>query len=225
MADRSMEWGNVGISHKYAVNGLPVVGTCESHVPTAINWSYDKNMHKNGKFRSKYRNESARNASWDYTGVGRYFITICIHGRTPCFGDIQNGVMKLSDMGMAVDQHWAEIPDHFAHVTLDEYVIMPDHFHGIIIIGKQPCAVVGTCESHVPTQKSDRIARPAPGSVGSIIGQFKSVCTKRIWEMGHPHFRWQSRFHDHIIRNDAEFDRIRRYIIDNPKNWNKNGTR
>lgn len=178
----------------------------------------------NGKFRGKYRNESARNPSWDYTGVGRYFITICTHDRIPYFGNIQNGIMELSDIGMVVDRNWAEIPNHFPHVTLDAYVVMPDHFHGIIMIGKRPRAVVGTCESHVPTAKSGGIARPAPGSIGSIVGQFKSVCTKRIWQMGRSHFRWQPRFHDRIIRDDSEFDRIRRYIINNPRNWNKNHT-
>jgi putative transposase len=173
------------------------------------------------KFRGKYRNESARNPRWDYAGDGRYFITICTHGRIPWFGKIRNGVMKLSDIGMIVDQCWSDIPHHFPHVTLDAHVVMPDHFHGLIIIGKSPRAIVGTCESHVPTAISHHIARPLPGSTGSIIGQFKSVCTKRIWESGHPDFRWQPRFHDHVIRNDAEFERIRQYIIDNPRHWKK----
>ncbi len=172
-----------------------------------------------GKFRGKYRNESVRNPRWDYAGPGRYFITICTDGRMPWFGRIQNGMMELSDIGKIAHECWRTIPDHFDHVTIDAFIVMPDHMHGIIVIGEQSKMGVGTCDSHVPTEKSDRIARPPPGSVGSVIGQFKSACTKRVWQSGHPDFRWQPRFHDRIIRDDAALETIRRYIKDNPRHW------
>lgn len=168
-----------------------------------------------GKFRGKYRNESARNPSWDYAGTGRYFITICTHRRAPYFGEIQNGVMQLSDMGMIINREWKQTAKIRPNVILDEYIVMPDHFHAIITI--QSIDGVGTPRRGAPTARNCW----QPNSLGSIINQFKSICTKRIWKSGHPHFRWQPRFHDRIIRDDAEFDRIRRYIIDNPKNWNK----
>lgn len=192
-------------------------------------------MRNNGKFRGKYRNESARKPSWYYTQPGAYFITICTHDRAPWFGFVQSGIMCVSDIGSIVHQCWANIPHHFPHVSLDAFIVMPDHMHGIIIIDKRPRVIVGTYDSYVPTPaggKNDHRRtkpvtesipfipqRPPSGSVGTIIGQFKSVCTKRMWETGHPDFAWQTRFHDRIIRNDAALERIRRYIIDNPTNW------
>lgn len=166
----------------------------------------------NGKFRGKYRNRSARNPSWDYTGAGRYFITICTHERMSYFGDIQNGVMKLSDIGAIVDYEWKQTGQKRPNIVLDEYVVMPDHFHAIIIIHNDEIGLrdrVIHNPHHHPEWKS--------GCLGVIVQQFKRACTHHIRNAGHPSFAWQPRFHDHIIRNDDEFDRIRRYIIDNPQ--------
>ena len=191
-------------------------------------------------YRQKYRNDTIRMRGWDYAGTGSYFITICTDGRVPWFGEIRNGVMGLSGIGMTIDEYWRSIPNHFAHVKLDEFVVMPDHFHGIIIMQNRAPSVVGpsssfveTCESHVSTtmrpttargdtndNSSHHIPRPKPGSLGSIINQYKSMCTKRIRQMGHDNFAWQPRYHEHLIRSESEMIRIRKYIVDNPSQWN-----
>jgi REP element-mobilizing transposase RayT len=102
-------------------------------------------------------------------------------------------------------------------VELDAWVVMPNHLHGIVVISGE--------RARAPQRPSHRIARPVPrlraGSLGAIIGQVKSVCTKRIRAAGHQEFAWQGRFYDHIIRDEASLDRIREYIDGNALTWEK----
>ncbi len=104
---------------------------------------------------------------------------------------------------------WQKTQNIRPNVILDEFVVMPNHIHGILIITRK--ISVGTPRRDVPTLPSN--------SLGSIIGQFKSVCTKRIRKMGFGEFAWQGRFYDHIIQNDREFISIRNYIRRNPEKW------
>jgi len=157
---------------------------------------------------------------WDY-GVGWYFVTICTHGRVPWFGDIRDGVMELSDIGWIAHRCWLDIPHHFPHVELGMFIVMPNHVHGIVMIGERPAAdvtVVETCKLHVSTN-GKRIPRPKPGSLGSIINQYKRACTYKIKCAGHVDFQWQPRFHDRIIRDLDAMNRIREYIWLNPMKW------
>lgn len=85
------------------------------------------------KFQNKYRIPSARLQTWNYGNNGIYFITICTKNREYYFGEIENGQMQLSEMGMLAEKYWYEISEHFSHVQLDEFVVMPNHLHGIII--------------------------------------------------------------------------------------------
>ena len=183
------------------------------------------------RFEGKYRIPSARRPGWNYAAQGRYFVTICTKGRVPYFGEIRNQIMGLSDLGCIVHEFWSQIPNHFSHVWLDEFVVMPNHIHGIIVIHEN-IFTVETCESHVSTlQKifsyelrvtgNIIIARPKPGSIGSIIGQFKSSSTKQIRSMGYADFGWQPRFYDRIIRSERELLYIQKYIINNPKMWHR----
>jgi REP element-mobilizing transposase RayT len=150
-------------------------------------------------YQNKYRIESARHPNWNYSANGWYFITICTHDRQHFFGTIQNGTMQLSSIGQIVAEEWQKTAMIRPYVVLDEWVVMPNHFHAIVGI-----------------QNTGRLQ---PKSLGSIVGQFKSICTKRIWATGYPKFAWQPRFHDHIIRNPIAFDRICHYIQTNPKRW------
>jgi REP element-mobilizing transposase RayT len=88
------------------------------------------------RFGNKYRIPSIRSKNWDYGGNGKYFITICTENKIGWFGEIKNGVLKLSDIGKYAHQCWMDIPKHFPFVHLDEFVIMPNHVHGIIVIDK-----------------------------------------------------------------------------------------
>lgn len=168
-------------------------------------------------FKNRYRIESSRLKNYDYSNHGAYFITIVTKYRTCFFGDIVNDKMVLNDFGKIADKFWKEIPEHFPHAILDEYIIMPNHVHGIIILDNN----VETPDDCVETPKLGvstgmEIVKRQP--IGVIINQFKRICTITIRELD-INFGWQSRFHDHVIRNEKSLNRIRQYIIDNPKNW------
>lgn len=176
------------------------------------------------KFKNKYRIPSARLASWDYSHNGAYFITICTANREHYFGKIINGQPQLSEQGKIAHQYWSQIPDHFEFVLLDEFLVMPNHIHGIIVIdkpGNEP-GLSGVETLHAtslrePTNTMATIS-PKPNSIPAIVRSFKSAVTKYCNENKLP-FGWQTRFHDHIIRDNNEFNRIKNYIINNPANW------
>ncbi len=164
-------------------------------------------------FKNRYRIESARLPSWNYGGSGWYFITICTHKRLHFFGQIIDGTVHLSAMGEIVAEEWQKTSQIRPNVILDEWVIMPNHFHGIIGIHNQP--PVETFRRNVSTNEP----KLQPNSLGAIVGQFKSICTKRIRAAGFSEFGWQTRFYDRIIRDESELNRIHRYIRNNPSNW------
>lgn len=184
-------------------------------------------------YQNKYRIPSARLKNWDYSSNAAYFITICTKDRMPYFGEVVNGEMHLSEIGQLAHRFWAEIPQHFPFVQLDAFVIMPNHTHGIIIIDNPDHIPhnVETLQCNVSTGDDDDMntdkksaniqmqkISPKSGSISTIIRSFKSVTTKHAREI-HADFEWQSRFHDHIIRDEKSFHTIRQYIIDNPLKW------
>ncbi len=173
-------------------------------------------------FRNKYRIESTRLKGWDYRNSGMYYITICTSNMKKYFGNIKNGIVHLSTKGKIVEEEWENTAIKRSNVILDEYVVMPNHFHGIIALEKinsQSTPEMSQQKSQsgrdVSTKESNTLK---PHSLGSIIGQFKSKCTKRIWGFN-DQFKWQGRFHDRIIRNEKELDNIRAYIHYNPLKW------
>ena len=169
-------------------------------------------------FKNKYRIKSIRLQHWDYSSCGVYYVTICTKGRECFFGKIINGKMILSEIGEMVVQFWMEIPKHYPHVKLDEFVIMPDHLHGVLIIQTIARNVEtphwGVSTGHIPNPHHN--PRWKPNSLGSIICQFKSISTKRIRAMDFLNFAWQSRFYESIVRNEKHLYVIRKYIINNP---------
>ncbi len=177
------------------------------------------------KFKNKYRIPSARLASWNYGWPGSYFITICTKNRKHLFGEIINHEMYLNDVGIIADKCWAEIPDHFQHTTLGEFVIMPNHVHGIIIIDTDGADVeTGHAlslprTSRTPGTPHFRFQNPGKNTISAMVGSFKSAVTKLSRPMN-KNFGWQTRFHDHIIRSHEEYLRISNYILNNPANWN-----
>ena len=186
-------------------------------------------------FRNKYRIESTRYRGYDYSSSGKYFITICTKNKICYFGKIDNGKMILSDIGLIAEKFWREIPDHFPNIELDEFIIMPDHIHGIIIIKtpKLDASTKSEFQSNPPVQtpklgastdsefqSNPPVQTPKLG-VSTIINQYKRICTIIIKTQGFD-FAWQSRFHDHIIRTNSEFNRIRKYIRENPEKLSRN---
>ena len=182
-----------------------------------------------GKYQNKFRNESSRLRSWDYGSDGGYFITICSAGREHYFGEIMDSnEMELSEIGKYVYKCWSDIPEHFPFVLLDAFIVMPDHLHGIIFINKNNVDgnmifVVGTQNFASLQYPNTRVKPknkfgPQSQNLASIIRGFKIGITKyaRINKID---FCWEPRYYDHIIRNTAELERIRYYIMTNPKNW------
>ena len=158
---------------------------------------------------------SIRLKNYDYSQAGLYFITICTEHRHCLFGTIQNGDMVLNDAGNMIVKQWHELPNRFPSVLLHEYVVMPNHFHGIIeSVGAIPCG----CPDRPGTS-------PAP-TVGDVIGAFKSLSTneyiKNVKQNNWQPFAgklWQRNYYEHIIRNEESYLTIAEYIQNNPLKW------
>ncbi len=193
------------------------------------------------KFQNKYRIPSARLQSWNYGLAASYFVTVCTDNRRHFFGEISSEKMILSEIGKLVENEWNKTlslrPD--MNLELNVFCVMPNHFHAIIIIGenefnnrRDAMHRVSTINNDAPSDDNDAPRRdamhrvftttskfaPQSKNLGSIMRGFKSAVTISARSIDE-NFKWQTRFHDHIIRNDLEFGRIRRYIIENPKNW------
>ena len=172
--------------------------------------------------RNKNR-KSPRLQNWDYGRDAAYFITICTKNREHYFGEIQNGKMIVSPAGAIAHVLWYEIKNHAKNIELGEFVVMPNHVHGILILdGNDGATAVGTTHAlslpSAPTPGQQRFQNQGKNTVSSIIGSYKSAVTKFCNQLNLPS-GWQIRFHDHIIRNDASFKRISEYIKNNPGNW------
>lgn len=170
--------------------------------------------------RNKFRAPSARAQWWDYSWSGAYFITMVTANRTHLFGDIVNGKMALSPTGLIVDVLWHDLPTHASTVELGDFIVMPNHIHGILVLNNPSNSSATTAaqnqERILPSQS--RFQNQGANTISSIIGSYKSAVTKHTNRLGLEN-GWQPRFHDHLIRNDEEYQRISDYIVDNIKNW------
>ncbi|EKE14018.1 MAG: hypothetical protein ACD_12C00713G0002 [uncultured bacterium] len=162
--------------------------------------------------------KSNRLRNFDYSSSGYYFVTICVHNRQCVFGNIQNQKMILNEYGEMAKQYWLEIPKHFPNVELNEFMVMPNHVHGIIIIrNSQQCVgnknFCSLQNEQLPWQT--KLSK----SLSSIIRGYKIGITEYCHQNNFQIFNWQKSFYDHIIRNEYSLFRIRQYIKDNPANW------
>jgi len=178
-------------------------------------------------YKQKYRIESARLKGWDYRNPGYYFVTICTKDRSHYFGYISDGQMHLSAAGEIAAQCWREIPIHRPNVELDEFMVMPNHVHGILVIREHVATLPGrvpveTLPDGVETLHAtslQSVISPKAGSLSVIIRSYKSAVTKSAGLNGFQEFAWQTRFYDAIIRDEKSFHKIRKYIADNPVKW------
>lgn len=147
------------------------------------------------------------------------------------FGNILDHKMILSPSGQIANKMWYKLPEHFSFISLDVFVVMPDHIHGIIIIESKLDDGDGVetlhatslrhrhqTQSNTPTNDFMSFISPKTGSLGTIIRSYKSAVSKNV-HMINPDFSWQLRYYDHLIRSNTELERIRKYIIDNPITW------
>lgn len=172
-----------------------------------------------------HHRRSVRLKEYDYRSAGAYFVTICTFQRECLFGDVVDGEMRLNDFGEIVREEWLRSEVVRNNVSLDGFVTMPNHFHGILLLndGKptagdppgRPYELHDIC-------RGEAVPRPVvAGSIGAILGQFKSIVTKRINTLrdnpGYP--VWQRNYYEHVIRNESDLATIRQYIVNNPLKW------
>lgn len=176
------------------------------------------------KFKNQYRIEPARLKNWDYAQCAAYYITICTAKREPFFGKIENQEMIPSPIGRIVEQEWVKTPEirPDMNIELGEFVVMPNHFHGIIFIGNNEFNKVRIGSDAMHRVSTDDVYKnefgPQSKNLSSILRGFKSAVTVQSRNIN-PEFGWQARFYDHIIKNPTSYDVISQYIIDNPKKW------
>ncbi len=192
------------------------------------------------KFKNKYRIPSNRWQKWYYSSRGTYFVTICTQNRVNYLGEIIDNEMKLSEIGEISYRFWFEIPNHFSFVLLDEFVVMPNHIHGIIIINDNvPKSIIETPIIETPIVETPDVEMPnlgvstgeinkkrthnaslkwKSGTLGVVINQYKRICTINARKTD-PNFAWQPNYHDHIIKTNQAYENIKNYISNNPKNW------
>lgn len=175
-----------------------------------------KNIPNKIKFKNKYRIPSARLPNYDYSQNGSYFITICTKNRESFFGEIKNGKMQLSEIGKIVAIEWIKTEQIRSHIILGQWMIMPNHFHGILIVNND--GLQKRSNKYYGSNPQMSQISPTKNSISTAIRFFKRQTTIESRKIN-PNFAWQSRFHDHIIRNENEFNRISQYIMFNPRNW------
>jgi REP element-mobilizing transposase RayT len=166
------------------------------------------------------RRSSLRLRGFDYTQPGAYFITVCTHRRETLFGTVVDQIVRPSAEGEIAGRTWLHLPNHYPNCELDAFVVMPNHVHGILILG----ARVGAGFKPAPTSREEASPEGTVGrwqSLSEMIRGFKTFSARRINELrgtrGKP--VWQRGFYEHVIRTDTDLDRIREYIEANPGCW------
>ena len=193
----------------------------------------------------KHHRRSIRLRGYDYMRSGAYSVTICTQNRACLFGEIVDGEMVSNDAGIMIRTIWDDIPRHYPGIDIDTFQIMPNHIHGIIIIdpvgaGPRACPNPNGQPNdgqpwHGTGQPRDGTGQPrgvAPTgetitlSLPDVVHRFKTMTTKRyvdgVKQKGWPRFNrklWQRNYYEHIIRDANELNRIRKYIADNPRQW------
>lgn len=156
----------------------------------------------------KHHRRSIRLKEYDYAQPGLYYVTICTQNRQCVFGTVQDGLLRLSAAGELVASLWQDLSAHYPGVALDEYVLMPNHLHGIILL--------------------EAVEAGQSMSLSDVVQRFKSLTTRRYadhvkqdgWEP-FPGRLWQRNYYEHIIRNERALNAIRAYITGNPANWSQ----
>ncbi|MCC3153546.1 transposase [Hymenobacter sp. BT770] len=177
-------------------------------------------------FQDKYRIPSARLPGYDYGQSGMYFITVCTKNRQPYFGNIEvpdndwnAAFLQATALGKKAAECWSAIPHHTSFVQLDAFILMPDHLHGILLFDKD---IVNGADEETRSVASlhayENQFGPQSRNLASVIRGFKSAVTNyaRYHEI---EFQWQARFHERVVRNQNELERIQHYILTNPSRW------
>ncbi len=173
------------------------------------------------KYKNIFRIEPARLKEWDYSTPWWYYVTVNTKNHIHHLGKVENEKMILNDLGMVVETEWLKTKLLRTNVDLDYFIVMPNHFHGIIILNPTKSL------SNVETRRGESLqndsfaqfGQPIRNSLSVIINQFKGSVKRWANKNNYPNFSWQSRFYDRIIRNEKELYNIRKYIEQNPLKW------
>jgi putative transposase len=196
----------------------------------------------------KHHRRSIRLKGYDYTQPGAYFVTMVTHQREDLFGEIIEGEMRLNWTGKLVKREWERLANRFPNIELDEFIVMPNHVHGIILIIDPGRGTAGKYENddqessrRAPTNQNDdqtiypraptlsrraptnheQFGKPVPGSIPTIIRSFKSAVSLRVNRSRNSPGApiWQRNYFERVVRNQNELERIRAYIHHNPSQW------
>ena len=175
---------------------------------------------------NEHHRRSFRLKGYDYSQAGVYFVTICTYRRECLFGEVDGGLMRLNEYGEIVASEWVRSAEIRSEIECGEFVVMPNHFHGIVRIvgayGNTPC-FSDTAMSRNEQQRAycHTPLRSPSRNVGAMVRGFKSAAGRRINEMRNtPGVSvWQRNYHEHVIRNEADYNRIAEYVANNPQRW------
>jgi len=161
-----------------------------------------------------YHRRSVRLKGYDYSQVCAYFLTVCAYDRLCLFGEIENGLMSLNQYGEIVAEEWLRSAVVREEIECGEFVVMPNHFHGIVHIVQSDFNTKNRAYCHTPLRSPSR-------NLGAMVRGFKSAVTNRCNEIRHTVgiSVWQRNYYEHVIRDDADYNRIVEYILENPQRW------
>ncbi len=159
--------------------------------------------------------KSLRLPGYDYSRDGAYFITVCVENHQCLFGEVKDGQVILNVYGQIVNDVWQGLPNYVPDIYLDEFVVMPNHFHGILFIEKLPESAKFYNSLDVDDVK-DRRKMLLP----KVLGRFKMLTAKKINEVRQSHRSfWQRNYYEEVIDSQAGYEQIREYIVNNPLKW------
>ena len=175
---------------------------------------------------NKHHRRSIRLNGYDYNQAGMYFVTFVTQNRMCLFGEIADGETRLNEAGSVIERWWFEMNNKFRTVKTDEFVIMPNHFHGIVVIvGADRCVGPVGKGAHIgaPLQETQPVR---PVALSAIVQWFKTMTTNEYlrgvktsgWTP-FPGRLWQRNYYEHVIRDEESLSHIRQYILNNPVRW------
>ncbi len=175
------------------------------------------------KYKGRCSKKTIRLKNWDYRNSAYYFITICVDRMRCKFGKVIDDKMMMSELGKLADEYLKEIHSKFDNVELDEFIVMPNHVHCILILHRENFNEESDIEIEKELFKERKCGKNPKwksGVLGSVVNQYKRVCTLEIKKRDiDKSFKWKPRFYENIIRDERAYLNIKRYIINNPKNW------
>ncbi len=163
----------------------------------------------------RHHRHSTRLKEYDYSSEGAYFVTVCVEHRECLLGQVIDGDMTINDWGRVVEDAWKEVAEHWPAVELDAFVVMPNHFHGIVILHTE---ADGTGKEGGGTLPLQSVAGP---TLGAVVAYWKYQTSKKINQIRQtPGLRlWQRNYYDRIIRSEQMLDKARHYVACNPARW------